>query len=360
MDERRRLAILAEGTLDFHHGKTAVSILRYRPQDVVAVIDRENAGKQVGEVLGLAAGVPIAANITSALRYRPNALLIGIAPRGGGLPDSWRGQILTALTNGMDVISGLHYMLNGDDEFVRTATQYGTRLIDVRRPPGDLTTADMAPRRDGSHVITFVGSDCAVGKMTAALEIRAAANRRGLSTAFVATGQTGIMLEGSGIAIDRVIGDFMSGATERLVVEACGGADWVFVEGQGSLLHPAYSGVTLALLHGSQPDAMVLVYPPTRSQIDEYPVTIPPLRRLVQIYEDAAGWVKPARVVAIALNTRDLSEEEAQAAVRSAEAETALPAADPVRGGADKLAEAVVAAVEGTLARPTATLGTMH
>lgn len=344
--ERRRLVILAEGYLDFHHGKTAVSLLRYRPDDVVAVIDRAHAGRTVRDVLGLDCVVPIVATIDDAFRHAPTALLIGIAPRGGGLPPEWRPQLLTAIRHGLDVISGLHYMLNGDEELAAAAREAGVRLVDVREPPAALQVADFTPHRSGSHVITFVGSDCAIGKMTAALEMTEEARRAGLSVAFVATGQTGIMLEGAGVTVDRVIGDFMSGAIEELVNAAAEEADWVFVEGQGSLLHPAYSGVTLALLHGSAPDATVLVHQVGHEWIDEYPVRIPSLTRLVEIYEGAAGWVKPAPVAAIALNTRGLDDRATARAIAAAEAETGLPAADPVKGGAAKLVAAVRTALE--------------
>jgi uncharacterized NAD-dependent epimerase/dehydratase family protein len=342
----RRLAILAEGTLDFHHGKTAASLLRYRPEDVVAVIDSENAGRTTQEVLGLGGAIPIVRDVRDSFELRPSALLIGIAPRGGGLPGAWREQILAAIAYGLDIIGGLHFMLNDDAEFVAAARESGVKLVDVRRPPDDLSVAALRARRAGARVITFVGSDCAVGKMTAALEVTAAAREAGLSAAFVATGQTGIMLEGSGIAVDRVVGDFMAGAVEDLVVAAAERADWVFVEGQGSLLHPGYSGVTLALLHGSAPDALILVHPPSLTQIDEYPVPIPALPRLVQIYEEAVSWIgREARVVGIALNTRDLDHGEAERAIESAERETGITATDPVRLDARKLVDACIRAL---------------
>jgi uncharacterized NAD-dependent epimerase/dehydratase family protein len=341
-DRIRRLAILAEGTLDFHHGKTATSLLRYRPEEVVAVIDSQNAGRSTGELLSVGGDTPIVQHVRNTFEFRPTALLIGIAPRGGLLPAPWREQILAAISQGMDIISGLHYMLNDDPEFVAAANRYGVQLQDVRQPPLGLGVAEMRPRRVGSHVVTFVGSDCAVGKMTAALEVTKAAREIGLEAAFVATGQTGIMLEGSGIAIDRVIGDFMSGAIEKLVCEAAEHADWVFVEGQGSLLHPAYSGVTLSLLHGSAPDGMILVHPPTHTSIDEYPVRIPSLRRLVEIHQEAASWTGSARVVAIALNTRELADVTAREAIRRATEETGLPATDPVRFGGGELVEATI------------------
>jgi uncharacterized NAD-dependent epimerase/dehydratase family protein len=343
---RRRLAILAEGFLDFHHGKTAVSLLRYKPHEVVAVIDSNHAGETVRSVLGIEADVPIVSSVEDTFQWSPTAVLIGIAPRGGGLPEEWRPQLLQAIARGLDIISGLHYMLNDDDELVAAARGSGAHLEDVRQPPANIGVADLTPHRSGSNVITFVGSDCAVGKMTAALEITAAARRRGLSAEFVATGQTGIMLEGSGITVDRVIGDFMSGAVEGLVNDAAARADWIFVEGQGSLLHPAYSGVTLALLHGSSPDAMILVHEAGHDYIDEYPVAIPCLPRLVQLYEDAAGWVRPARVIAIALNTRGLNEHETRTAIAVAEDATGLPVADPVKTRGDSLVSALVRGVD--------------
>jgi uncharacterized NAD-dependent epimerase/dehydratase family protein len=343
----RRLVILAEGTLDFHHGKTATSLLRFEPDDVVAVIDSTNRGATTGQLLGIGGDIPIVGSVEETFSMQPDALVIGIAPFGGGLPAPWRREILAAVAQGMDVISGLHFMLSDDPEFAEAARAHAVRLTDVRRPPDDLEVATFAPHRPGSHVITFVGSDCAVGKMTAALEVRNAARAVGLSAGFVATGQTGIMLEGDGIAIDRVIGDFMSGAMERLVLRAAERFDWVFVEGQGSLLHPAYSGVTLALIHGSAPDAMILVHPPGLTAIDSYPVAIPSLTRLVQIYEEAAGWTKPARVAAIALNTRGMSEDDARAAIRAAHDETGLPATDPVRFGGGPLVTAVVELLVG-------------
>lgn len=332
--------------LDFHHGKTAASILRYQPDSVLAVIDSENSGRTTNGILGLGNDTPVYQEIEETFALNPTELLIGIAPKGGELPVEWRRQVLTAIDHGLDIVSGLHYMLGDDEEFASAARRYNVRIVDVRRAPTETRVAEMLPRRPGSHVITFVGSDCAVGKMTAALEVTAAARERGLRTGFVATGQTGIMLSGDGVAVDRVIGDFMAGAIESLVVKAAADADWVFVEGQGSLLHPGYSGVTLALLHGSLPDAMILVHPPGHDQIDGYAVTVPPLDQLVAIYEQAASWVKPCRVVAIALNTRALSADETERAIVEAEGITGLPATDPVKFGCGKIIDALLS-VEG-------------
>ncbi|GAC1318840.1 MAG: DUF1611 domain-containing protein [Chloroflexota bacterium] len=348
MNGSRRLAILAEGMLDFHHGKTATSLLRYRPDDVVALIDSDHAGRTAEQVLGIGGEIPIVETFDDTLRYEPSALLIGIAPRGGALPPAWRRQIVSAIERGLDVISGLHYMLNDDTEFAEAAQSRGVSLVDVRQPPSDLGVASLRPRRAGAYVITFVGSDCAVGKMTAALETTADARARGLSTSFVATGQTGIMLDGRGIAIDRVIGDFMAGAAERLVLEATQDSDLVFVEGQGSLLHPGYSGVTLALLHGSSPDAMILVHQADQQFVDCYDLVIPPLDALVTTYEQAAAWVKPAPVVAISLTTRSMDDDQSRDAIEAAHELTGLPVTDPVRYGAGTLVDAVLRARDRT------------
>jgi uncharacterized NAD-dependent epimerase/dehydratase family protein len=199
--------------------------------------------------------------------------------------------------------------------------------------------------------------------MTASLEIVAALRRLGATAAFVATGQTGIAIAGQGISVDAVVADFIAGAAEQMVCDAAETADWVIVEGQGSLTHPGFSGVTLGLLHGAAPDLMVLCHNATRHTMKGYDATgllVRPLRDLVRIYEDAAAWRRPpghppARVVAVALNTAEADDAFAQALIRSAAAETALPAADPIREGAegaDRLARALVDA--RARARPAA------
>jgi uncharacterized NAD-dependent epimerase/dehydratase family protein len=198
------------------------------------------------------------------------------------------------------------------------------------------------PHREGSRVVLTVGSDCNVGKMSVALELDLLARKRGLRSTFVATGQTGIMIAGGGIAIDRVISDFVNGAIEEIVVPAAEQHDWVFVEGQGSLVHPGYSCVTMGLMHGTAPELMVLCHQPTRTAIRRYQTPIPPLQRVREIYEEAASWRVPSKVVAVALNTYDLDEAAARDAIARAEDETGLPADDVVRYGAAKLLDAVL------------------
>lgn len=348
----RRIAILADGRLNYQDAKTAVGLLRYGQDAVVAAIDRQHAGADVAAALGspdgLGAGVPVVADVQAALAYNPDTLLIGIAPAGGRLPDAWRAQILAAIAAGLDVVSGLHAFLADDAAIAAAARERGVRLWDVRRPSDTLATRirDDHPYRAGSHVIYFCGSDCNVGKMTGAVELDRASRRRGLSSAFVATGQTGILIAGDGVPADRVISDFLPGAVEGVVAPAAARCDWVWVEGQGALTHPAFSAVTLGLLHGAAPDAMILCHLAGRTHVRHYEHRpIPPLSQVRAIYEQAAAWLKPSPVVAVALNTQYLDEAQAHDAITAAAAETGLPADDPVRFGADALLDAVIAAL---------------
>ena len=340
---RRRLVLLAEGSFTPEGAKTAVCVVRYRSDEVVAVIDSTRAGKTVSEVLGFGPPAPVVGTMSEALRHRPDALLIGIAPMGGRLPDAWRSMVLEAIGAGLEVVSGLHTFLGEDPEIAAAAKAKGVAVSDLRRPPEDLDIPTGANQRWRPRVVLTVGTDCNVGKMTTTVEVAQALRRRGVAAQWAATGQTGIFLRGKGIAVDRAISDFIAGAAERLTLEAVDGADIVIVEGQGSLQHPAYSGVTLGLLHGVLPDAMILCHKPSRRAIRAHgEVPLPSLKKVIGIYETAAAWIKPAKVVAISLATYDLSEREARAAVAKAARDTGLPATDPVRFGADPILDAVI------------------
>ncbi|MBI5835732.1 MAG: DUF1611 domain-containing protein [Candidatus Eisenbacteria bacterium] len=337
----RRFLILADGALGILDAKTAVGALRYLPEEVAAVLDRAHAGRTSGEVLGVPGAAPVVATVAEGLALGANALLVGIAPVGGELPPQWRAWLLEGLAAGMDVWSGLHTFLSDDAQLAAAARRSGARIADLRRVPEMLPVATARAAELLCTVCLTVASDCNSGKMTVALELHRAARRAGMRSRFVATGQTGILLAGSGLAVDRVISDFVAGAAEQLVLEAAEGADVVFVEGQGSLFHPGYSGVTLGLLHGASPGHMVLCHQPTRTATRAGGIRFPGYRGMIEAYEAAAGWVRPARVVAVALNTFDLPGERAREELARARSETGLPAADVVRHGADTLLEAL-------------------
>ncbi len=342
-----RFLIIADGQFGPLTSKTANCCIRYMPERIVGVLDCSHAGKTAQDVLGFGGAIPVVGEFERGLALGASAVLIGIAPRGGQLPAEWRGWLRTAIERGLEIWSGLHTFIGDDPELGALARERGVRILDARKPPPNLPVADGRAAEVGAYVVHTVGSDCNVGKMTAQVELRDALLQRGHRTRFVATGQTGIFIEGWGIAVDAVVADFIAGAAETLVLEAAQDADIILVEGQGSLIHPGYSGVTLGLLHGSCPDALILCHQATRHYVGDNHgrepwVKIPPLAELVEIYERAAAPVRPAKVIGICLNTFDLTDARAETAISRAAAETGLPATDPVRFGAAPLVDAIV------------------
>jgi uncharacterized NAD-dependent epimerase/dehydratase family protein len=334
----RRLLVLAEGhSGDPHHGKTARGVLRYRREDVVAVLDSQAEATEHE-------GLPLVHTVAEALPLEPTAALVGVATAGGRFPPAWRELLRECICAGLDIENGLHEFLTRDEEMAALARHHGVELRDLRRPPDGLNVPTGENLTHGARSILMVGSDCAIGKMTVALELDREAQARGIRSEFVPTGQTGIAIAGWGISIDAVVADFIAGASEQLVVEAVRrGGELLLVEGQGSLLHPAYSGVTLGLIHGSAPHGYVLCHKADERYVDgDHRYPIPPLSELVALHEQISLLARPAKVLAVALNTRDQTEEEAREAIAAAEAESRLPADDPVRFGAGKLLEAVV------------------
>ncbi|MEO9170645.1 MAG: DUF1611 domain-containing protein [Candidatus Baltobacteraceae bacterium] len=342
----RRYAILA---LDHFadDAKTAHGVIAYGADETVAVIDPSCAGKRVRDVLPyLQSDAPVVASVEDALAFAPTALLIGTAPIGGALPESWRAELRRALGAGLELVSGLHDMLGDDRELRDLAQAHGTTIWDVRKPP-DVPIFSGAAYGVAPPVLLMVGNDCAVGKMTVALELGRAAEGTGLRTTFVPTGQTGIMIAGWGIAIDRVISDFASGATEALVLYAAESQpDLILVEGQGAINHPAYAQVTLALMYGSAPDGLILVCDPARKAVSGFDTPTLGYRELIRLHEALLATVKPARVLGIALNTRTLNERDAKAEIERARNETQLPADDVVRFGARAFYDDVAPRIE--------------
>ncbi len=345
-----RFLIIADGQFHPLTSKTANSCIRYFPERIVGVLDRSQAGKTAQDVLGFGGAIPVVGDFAQglALGGGATAVLIGIAPMGGRLPPEWRAWLRTAIERGLEIWSGLHTFIADDPELGALARARGVRILDARKPPPDLPIADGRAAEVAAYVILTVGSDCNVGKMTAQLQLRDQLVKRGHRTSFVATGQTGIFIEGWGLAVDAVVADFIAGAAERLVLQGAENADIVLVEGQGSLIHPGYSGVTLGLLHGSCPDGLILCHQATREFIADYRpggepwLRIPPLADLVRLHEDAARPVHPTKVIGICLNTFDMTDRAAREAMERAAAETGLPATDPVRFDPAPLVDAII------------------
>jgi uncharacterized NAD-dependent epimerase/dehydratase family protein len=334
---QRRYAILAEGWFANRSAKTAHGLVRYGKDEVVAIIDSTLAGERVAGVLPeFGRDAPIVGTLEEALKLSPTSLLVGLAPAGGRLPEEWMETLRAAVGAGLEIVSGLHQ---------RLAPEFpGKPVWDVREPPGGIPLFSGEGFEVGPKVALTVGTDSAIGKMTATLEIERAAREAGLTAEFVPTGQTGIVIAGWGLCVDAVVSDFVAGASEQLVLEAARTSpDLILVEGQGSLGHPAYSGVTLGLMHGSCPDCLILCSADPHEEVFRG-VPRPSPSRVARLYEEVASLIKPAPVVAVSLNTRGLHEEEARELIAAVTDETGLPTADPFRGSAAPILEAVLEA----------------
>ena len=347
-----QLAILLHEGLQNQTGKTGLSLLRYSRANVVAVIDRDYAGRSLAEVTGICRDVPIFASVEDALAVNPNILVIGIAPPGGALPDAWWPELDRALQGGLSIVNGLHTHL-----IPLVERRHGAPLAellgdeqwiwDVRQEPPNLPIASAKARSLPCRRVLTVGTDMAIGKMSTSLELDRAARRRGIRSKFLATGQGGLMLGEDGIPLDSVRVDFAAGAVEQMVMRFGENCDLSIVEGQGSLLHPG-STATLPLLRGTQPTHLILAHAAGQTHINKHPhVPIPPLRDAIALYEtvaSAAGVLQPSKVVGVALNTYGLSDGEANDAIARIQDETGLLCTDAVRFGADLLLDAVMGA----------------
>ena len=342
MSNGLRYLILADGLFGPEESKTANACIRYTPERVAGIIDSRSAGKTAEQVLGFGGAIPVVATLEEGLALNPNALLIGIAPAGGQLPEAWLDLLARAIENRLEIWSGLHTFIGDVPKLAELAQRNGVTIHDLRKPPKGLAVSNGRVRDVSATVVLTVGTDCNIGKMTTQLQLLGGLRERGIRTNFAATGQTGILVEGRGIGVDAVIADFIGGAAEKLVLECAVDADLVLVEGQGSIIHPSYSGVTYGLLHGSLPHAQVMCAQPSRTAINRCEwVKIPPLVDFIRLSENAAAPLRPAPVIAVALNTFDLAEDVALRTVETVQRETGLPTTDPVRFPTAPLVDAI-------------------
>ena len=342
MPKAPRYLILAHDNFGPESSKTANACIRYTPDHVVAVLDRGHAGRTAQQVLGFGGDIPVVATLEEGLTFGPTALLIGIAPAGGQLPADWIQLIANSIERRLEIWSGLHTFIADIPELAALAVTHDVAIHDLRRPPAQLDVANGRVREVAATVILTVGTDCNIGKMTTQLQLLGHLRERGIRTSFAATGQTGILIEGRGIGVDAVVADFIAGAAEALVLECASDSDLVLVEGQGSIIHPSYSGVTYGLLHGALPHAQILCAQPGRTAINRCEwVKIPPLVDFIRMSEAAAAPLRPAPVIGVALNTYDLDETAARRVVDEVQRETGLPTTDPVRFSPAPVVEAI-------------------
>jgi uncharacterized NAD-dependent epimerase/dehydratase family protein len=338
-DLMRRMVLLTGGVTNVGTAKTAVNLLRYKPEEVVAVLDPANSGKSAQELFGVGGKIPVIKSLSEA--PDGNMVTIGIAPAGGKLSAELRGAVLEGIARGMEVLSGLHTFLSDDPEIAQAAEKRRVRIVDVRKN----NEREVAQRKNINEKclrIHTVGHDCNVGKMVVSVELARALGRAGHDAKFVATGQTGIMIEGDGCPVDAVVVDFINGAAEKLILQNQH-HEIMVVEGQGSIVHPRYSAVTLGLLHGCVPDGLILCYEMGRNSVygmDE--VRLPDLRRFKGLYETMANVMHPCKVIGIGINGRKFSDDEVRKEKERIQNELGLPAADVLRHGAEDLVKAVL------------------
>lgn len=337
----KKLALFMECALDVDAGKMGFGILRYSPNPIACVIDSTYAGKDASEVTRIPRTAPIISSVAEAIALGAEVFVLGIAPPGGLIPEPWYVSIDEAVAGGLSVVNGLHDLLQPRYPNLKA----GQWIWDVRVEPEGLTTNLGRARQLGNRRVLMIGTDMSIGKMTAGLEIWMAARERGISAEFVATGQIGITITGSGVPLDAVRVDFAAGAMEAEVLKHAQ-ADLVIVEGQGALIHPA-STANLPLLRGTMPTHMVLCHRAGLKALKRDPtVAIPPLKEYLQLYEDlgaACGTFPRPKTVAIALDTRDFNESEARDWLKRAQDEADIPATDPVRFGPEVLLDAILA-----------------
>jgi uncharacterized NAD-dependent epimerase/dehydratase family protein len=346
LSPQNRVVILLHEGIRGKHGKTGLAFLRYTMTEVVAAIDYQCAGESLAELTGISSSAPVVSCLQKALAYNPDVLLIGIAPSGGLLPDAWKQEIKEAVEAGLSIVNGLHTPLA--PQFPNLKPQQW--IWDIRQEPQNLRIAGGRARHLSCQRILTVGTDMAIGKMSASIELDRAARRKGLKSRFLATGQAGMAISGAGIPLDAIRVDFAAGAVEGLVLDGAEGMDLVFIEGQGSLLHPG-STATLPLIRGSQPTGLILLHKAGQETIRDFPeVKIPPLPEVIAVYEaiaSAGGAFERVRVKGIALNTVMLDDKAAKETIAEVERSTGLPCTDVVRFGGDYLLEKAIENILG-------------
>ncbi|WP_420586188.1 N-acetyltransferase DgcN [Ruegeria sp.] len=313
--------------------KVAIGIRDWRPENAVGQFRMDGCKADLGLT---------DMTLAEAKEAGAKTLVIGVANRGGIISEAWKEVLIAALEMGYDLASGLHNLLRDEGDLVAAAQTHGGTLHDVRVPTVGYPIAN-GKKRSGKRCLA-VGTDCSAGKMYTAMSVDAEMRKRGMKSTFRATGQTGILITGQGVPLDAVVADFMAGSVEYLTPE--NDVDhWDHIEGQGSLFHVSYSGVTMALIHGGQPDALILCHEPTRTHMRGLPeYSLPTLEQLRDTALPLARVANPdCQVAGISINTQHLSEDDATAYIAKVEAEMGLPATDPYRFGAGKLVDALAA-----------------
>ena len=343
-NSKKRFAILCHEAFNYIKNKTGNMLIRYRPDEVVAVIDREKIGSTSEKEVGVGGNTPVVGDFNATLHLEPDTLVIGNATQGGFITDEYKGEIINAINAGCDIISGMHQFLNDDKELKNIAAQNNVKLIDLRMPPDppNFPTGTWLNRE--VPVLLIVGTDCDTGKMTTAWEVTKRLQERGRKVEFIGTGQTGILLSGSGVPIDAVKADFMAGEIEFLIQNTPKDTELVIIEGQGALTNQFYAGVTLGLMHGAMPDYMLMTHDPSRDlDVTDFPMVS--MQHVMDLHLDLMKIFRKSKFIGINLLTFAFDEKKALELIQESENEYKIPTTDLIRFG-DK---GLIDAIEGIL-----------
>ena len=343
-NSKKRFAILCHEAFNYIKNKTGNMLIRYRPDEVVAVIDREKIGSTSEKEVGVGGDTPVVGDFNATLHLEPDTLVIGNATQGGFITDEYKGEIINAINAGCDIISGMHQFLNDDKELKNIAAQNNVKLIDLRMPPDppNFPTGTWLNRE--VPVLLIVGTDCDTGKMTTAWEVTKRLQERGRKVEFIGTGQTGILLSGSGVPIDAVKADFMAGEIEFLIQNTPKDTELVIIEGQGALTNQFYAGVTLGLMHGAMPDYMLMTHDPSRDlDVTDFPMVS--MQHVMDLHLDLMKIFRKSKFIGINLLTFAFDEKKALEVIQESENEYKIPTTDLIRFG-DK---GLIDAIEGIL-----------
>ena len=337
---KKRFVVLCHEAFNYIKNKTGNMLIRYRPDEVVAVIDREKVGSNCEKEIGVGGDTPVLASFNDSLYLEPDTLVIGNATQGGFISEEYRKEIVSALNAGCDVISGMHQFLNDDEGLKSLAKEKKVKLIDLRMPPEPphFPTGSWHDRK--VPVLLIVGTDCDTGKMTTAWELSKRLRERGRRVEFIGTGQTGILLSGSGVPIDAVKADFMAGEIEHLIDNVPSDTELIIVEGQGALTNQFYAGVTLGLMHGAMPDYMLMTHDPTRDlDVTDFPMTT--MRHVMDLHLDLMKAFRRSKFIGINLLTFAYDEDKAIKVIEDSQREFNIETTDLVRFGNKGLIDAI-------------------
>ena len=340
MSQKKKIVILSHGSFNYIKNKTGNMLIRYRTDEVVALLDRTKSGMTANDELGYGGNIPVLDNFDACIDLEPDTLVIGNASQGGFISDDYRAEVIKAIEFGCDIISGMHHFINDDVEFVQLAEKHNVSLFDLRRPPDPPNFPKGSWHKRKIPVLLIVGTDCDTGKMTTAWEVSERLKSRGRKVEFIGTGQTGILLSGAGVPIDAVKADFMSGEIEHLIDKVSEDTELIIVEGQGALTNQYYAGVTLGLLHGAMPDYMLMTHDPARDlDVTDYPMAT--MRLVMDMHLDLMSNFKKSKFIGINLLTFKLSDEDAKKEIDKVKEEYSMATTDLIRYGSNELIETI-------------------